>query len=67
VFWWGILKEKGHFQEPCIDWRMILMWAVRGEDCGVGTGFVWLKVRKIAHTIIMILRVFKNAWNLLTD
>ena len=65
VFWWGILKEKGHLQDPCIDWSMILIWTVREEDWRVGTGFIWVKVWKSAHTI-MILRVFKNAGNLLT-
>lgn len=59
VFWWGILNEKDHLQDACIDWRMILTWAVKKEDWRVGTGFIWLKVRRSAHTI-MTLRVFKN-------
>jgi hypothetical protein len=66
VFCWGILKEKGHLQDPCIDWRMILKWTVKKGDWRVGTGFIWLKVRKRAH-IIMTFGVFKNAGNLLTD
>jgi hypothetical protein len=35
-------------------------------DWRVGTGFIWLKVRKSAH-IIITLRVFKNGGDLLTD
>jgi len=54
VFWWGIMKEKGHLQDPCIDWRMILKWTVKKGDWGVGTGFIWLKVRESPHIMMTL-------------
>jgi hypothetical protein len=46
---------------------MVLIWTVREEDWRVRTGFIWLKVRKGAHTIVILRGFFRNAGNLLTD
>jgi len=48
------MKEKGHLQDPCIDWRMILKWTVKKGDWGVGTGFIWLKVRESPHIMMTL-------------
>jgi hypothetical protein len=28
-FWWGDLKGEDHFEDPGIDWRIILRWIFR--------------------------------------
>ena len=28
-FWWGNLMERNHFEDPGIDWRIILRWIFR--------------------------------------
>ena len=28
-FWWGILKDRDHLEDPDIDWRIILRWKFR--------------------------------------
>ena len=33
--WWGNLREKGHFEEPGVDGRIILRWIFRKWDVRV--------------------------------
>jgi hypothetical protein len=28
-FWWGNLRERDHFEDPDVDWRIILRWIFR--------------------------------------
>jgi hypothetical protein len=35
-FWWGNLKERGHFGDPGVDGRIILRWICRNWDVGYG-------------------------------
>jgi hypothetical protein len=28
-FWWGYLRERGHFEDPGLDGRIILRWIYR--------------------------------------
>jgi hypothetical protein len=28
-FWWGNLRERDNFEDPFIDWRIILRWIFR--------------------------------------
>jgi hypothetical protein len=32
VFWCGILRETGYFEESGVDWRIILRWVFRKWD-----------------------------------
>jgi hypothetical protein len=35
-FWWGNLREKDHWGDPCVDGRIILRWIFRKWDVGYG-------------------------------
>jgi hypothetical protein len=43
-FWWGILRERGHWGDPGVDGRIILTWNFRKWDVGVWTGLGWLRI-----------------------
>jgi len=43
-FWWGPLKERGHFEDPGIDGRIILRWILMTWDVGVWIGSSWLRI-----------------------
>jgi hypothetical protein len=34
-FWWGILRERDHLEDPGIDGRIILRWIFRKWDGGM--------------------------------
>jgi len=40
-FWWGNLKERGHWGDPGVDGRIILRWIFRKW---VWTGSGWLRI-----------------------
>jgi len=35
-FWWGNLRERYHWGDPCVDGRIILRWIFRKWDVGYG-------------------------------
>jgi hypothetical protein len=37
-FWWGNLRERGHWGDPDVDGRIILRWIFRKWEGVVGTG-----------------------------
>jgi hypothetical protein len=43
-FWWGNLRERGHWGDPGVDGRIILGWIFRKWDVGVWTGFGWFRI-----------------------
>jgi hypothetical protein len=43
-FWWGILKEGNHFENPGINGKIILRRIFRKWEVGVWTGMSWLRI-----------------------
>jgi len=43
-FWWGNLRERGHWGDPGADGRIILSWIFRKWEGVVGTGWSWLRI-----------------------
>jgi hypothetical protein len=35
LFWWGNLKERGHFGDPDVDGRIRVRWIFRKWDVGL--------------------------------
>jgi hypothetical protein len=44
-FWWGSLREGGHWGDPDVDGRIILRWIFRKWEGFVGTGGSGLRIR----------------------
>jgi hypothetical protein len=44
VFWWGILKERDHLEDPGADGRIIFRRIFRKWDVAAWTGLIWLKI-----------------------
>jgi hypothetical protein len=45
VFWWGNLRERDHFEDPGVDWNLILIWIIRKWNVGGAcTGLIWLRI-----------------------
>jgi hypothetical protein len=43
-FWWGNLRERGHLEDPGLDWWIILKWIFRKWDVGVWTRSICLRI-----------------------
>jgi len=43
-FWWGIMRERGHLEDPRVDGRIILRCTFRKCDVGVWTGSSRLRI-----------------------
>jgi len=43
-FWWGNLRERDHWGDPGVDWRIILRCIFRKWDVGVRAGSSWLRI-----------------------
>jgi hypothetical protein len=33
-FWWGNLRDRVHWGDPCVDGRLMLKWIFEKWDCG---------------------------------
>jgi len=40
-FWWGNLRERGHWEDPAVDGRIILRWIFRKWD---GVDMDWIEL-----------------------
>ena len=43
-YWWGSLRERGHWGDQDVDGRIILRWILRELEGVVGTGWSWLRI-----------------------
>jgi len=43
-FWWGNLRKRDHFEDPVVDWRIILRWIFRKWDGGAWNGLIWFRI-----------------------
>jgi len=44
LFWWGSLRERGHWGYQEVDGRIILRWTFRKLEGVVGTGWSWHRI-----------------------
>ena len=44
-FWWGGLREGGHFEDTNVDWKIILKCIYKKWDGEVWTGLIWFRIR----------------------
>jgi hypothetical protein len=42
-FWWEILRERDHSQDPGVDGRVTLKWIFKKWDVA-WTGLIWLRI-----------------------
>jgi hypothetical protein len=43
-FWWGNLRERNHWGDPGVNWRVILGLIFRKWDVVVWIGLDWLRI-----------------------
>jgi hypothetical protein len=41
---WGNLRERNHWRDTSVDWRIILRWIFRKWDMGLWTELDWLRI-----------------------
>ena len=44
-FWWGNMRERGHWADQDVDGKIILKWTFRKWEGVMGTGWSWLRIR----------------------
>ena len=49
-YWWGSLRERGHWGDQDIDGRIILRWIFRKLEGVVGARWSWLRIGTVAGT-----------------
>jgi len=42
VYWCGNLREGNHLEDPGVDGRMILRWAIQEVGWGAWAGLIWM-------------------------
>jgi hypothetical protein len=45
-YWWGSLRERGHWGDPDVDGRIIIRWIFRKFEGVVGIGWSWLRIAR---------------------
>ena len=55
-FWWGILGEKDHLEDPDVDGRIILRWIFRKLEGVVGLDSVGLEQGQMAGPCEYVLK-----------
>jgi hypothetical protein len=58
-FWWGNLRERGHWREPDIDGRIILRWIFRKLEGVVGTWMELAQDRDGWRALVSTLKNFR--------
>jgi len=43
-FWWGVLRERGHLEDPDLGGRLILKCIFWKWDVGIWTGLMRLRI-----------------------
>jgi hypothetical protein len=44
AFWWEYLRERGHLEDPDVDWSIILRWILRKWVVKAWNGSIWLRI-----------------------
>ena len=44
AFWWDILTERDHLEDPGVDRRIIMRCTFRKWDRGACTELIWLRI-----------------------
>jgi hypothetical protein len=55
--WWGSLRERGHWEGPDVDGRIILRWIVRKLE---GMGGDWMELAQDRDRWWALLSTVKN-------
>jgi len=62
------LEERGHWEGPGLDGKIILEWAIKKSVRGAWTGLIWLRIGtglRALVNVVMNLHVPYNAGNFL--
>ena len=50
--WWGNLRERDNFEDPCVDGSIILRWIFRKWDVTAWTASMWLRWRVTVNAVM---------------